>query len=338
MENWRRRPPRRAKLTRLAHSPDKYVTLDPARDKPLKGPFFSGLDLAYRDGLNKESNMTGWKTKTLVATIGLLLFATNLLAENKVDKDVAYGTHERNVLDVYWNTDFKDAPIVFTIHGGGFKNGSKSYCNKDMQKLYMAKGCIVVSPNYRLKKEGTPITVEDCTIDCAMAVAYIQANAKKYGGDPEKIVSTGSSAGGYLSAQMAYKKNWKWPANAKYKPKKLNVIGWFGDSPYLPLHVIKQVTVKDVPGFIMYGGKREHPATPAKQGHDMQAMLKSKKIWSKMVYIDAMGHVPARKVLYSPRSRDKATHEAFLQFLDMVCYGKGEPKGGDVIEVGKKKS
>jgi hypothetical protein len=51
-----------------------------------------------------------------------------------------------------------------------------------------------------------------------------------------------------------------------------------------------------------------------------------------------MGHVPARKVLYSPRSRDKATHEAFLQFLDMICYGKGQPEGGDVIEVGKKPS
>ena len=300
--------------------------------------FLKGLQRARHDGLNKELNMNCWKTMTGVAIFGLLLFTTNLLAENKVDKDVVYGADERNVLDVYWNTDFKNAPIVFTIHGGAFKTGSKAYCNKDMQELYLAKGCIVVSPNYRLKKSGTPITVEDCTIDVAMAVAYIQANAKKYGGDPEKIVSTGSSAGGYLSAQIAYKKNWQWPDDAKYKPKKLNVIGWFGDSPYLPAHVIKQVTAKDVPGFIMYGGKREHPATPAKQGHDMQAILKGNEIWSKMVYIDAMGHVPARKVLYSPRSRDKATHEAFLQFLDMICYGKGQPEGGDVIEVGKKPS
>jgi acetyl esterase/lipase len=287
--------------------------------------------------------MTGWKTKTMkqvfptvIATIGLLIFATNGLAENKVDKDVAYGTHQRHVLDVYWNTDYKDAPIVFTIHGGAFKHGNKSYCNEDMQKFYMAKGCIVVSPNYRLKKEGTPITIEDCTIDVAMAVAYIQANAKKYGGNSAKIVSTGSSAGGYLSAQIAYRKQWNWPADAKHKPEQLSVIGWFGDSPYLPPHVIEQVAEKDVPGFIMYGGKKEHPFTPATLGHAMQAILKSKNVWSKMVYIDAMGHVPAKRILYSPRSRDKATHEAYNQFLDMVCYGKGEPKGGDVIEVGNK--
>ncbi|MGY8750318.1 MAG: hypothetical protein ACKVHR_19935 [Pirellulales bacterium] len=55
-----------------------------------------------------------------------------------------------------------------------------------------------------------------------------------------------------------------------------------------------------------------------------------------MVYIDSMGHVPARRVLFSPRTRDKATCDAFNQFLDLVCYGRGEPKGGDVIEVKKK--
>jgi predicted esterase len=275
------------------------------------------------------------KALTFVVTIGLLIFATNLLAEVKVDKDVSYGTHERNVMDVHWNTDYKNAPIVFTIHGGGFKNGSKSYCNKDMQQLYMAKGCIVVSPNYRLVKKGTPITKDDCTLDVAMAVATIQANAKKYGGDPSKIVSTGASAGGYISAQIAYNKKWNWPADAKYKPKELNIVGWFGNSPFLPPHVIKQVAADDVPGFIMYGGKREHPGTPARQGHDMQAALKGNKVWSKMVSIKSMGHVPGKRVLFSPRSRDKETYEAFNQFLDLVCYGKGEPKGGDVIEVKK---
>lgn len=272
------------------------------------------------------------KIKTVIA-VGLFLFATNLYAEVKVAKDVSYGTHERNVMDIYWDTQFKNAPIVFTIHGGAFKNGSKAYCNKDMRDLYMAKGCIVVSPNYRLKKEGTSITKDDCALDVAMAVAHIQANARKYGGDPSKIVATGASAGGYISAQIAYNKKWDWPAEAKYKPEKLNIVGWFGNSPYLPRTVRKNVRAKDAPGFIMYGGKKEHPATPARQGHDMQSAFTEKQIWSKMVYIDAMGHVPGKRVLFSPRTRDKATYDAFNQFLDLVCYGKGKPKGGDVIEV-----
>ena len=272
------------------------------------------------------------KVKTVIA-VGLFLFTTNLHAEVKVDRNVSYGTHERNVMDIYWNTQYKNAPIVFTIHGGAFKNGSKAYCNKDMRDLYMAKGCIVVSPNYRLKKEGTSITKDDCALDVAMAVAYVQANAKKYGGDPSRIVATGASAGGYISAQIAYNKKWDWPADAKYKPEQLNIVGWFGNSPYLPRSVIRKVSDKDAPGFIMYGGKKEHPATPARQGYDMQSAFTAKQIWSKMVYIDAMGHVPGRRVLFSPRTRDKETYEAFNQFLDLVCYGKGKPKGGDVIKV-----
>ena len=219
------------------------------------------------------------KPKYFPAVAVLLISAVALHAEVKVEKDVSYGPHERNVMDIYWDTENKDAPIVFTIHGGAFRAGSKAYCNADMQKLYLDKKCVVVSPNYRLLKEGTPVTIKDCSIDCAMAVAWMQANAKKYGGDPKRIVSTGGSAGGYLSAVIAYRKKWDWPAEAKHKPEKLNVIGWYGDSPYLPPHVMKLVEEKDPPGFMIYG-QREHKATPAKMGHDMQAIFKSKGIWS----------------------------------------------------------
>ena len=277
------------------------------------------------------------ETKVLAITTVLLALATNISAGIKIEKNVSYGPHSRNLMDVYWNTDYKNAPIVFTIHGGGFKNGDKSYCNGDMRELYMAKGCIVVSPNYRLVKAGTKTTKDDCALDTAMAVAYMQANARKYRGAAAKIVATGASAGGYISAQIAYKKKWEWPAGAKHKPEKLNIAGWFGNSPFLPPALIRQVTAGDPPGFVMYGGKREHPATPAKQGHDIQAALKKNKAWSKMVYIDFMGHVPAKRILFSPKTRDKQTHAAFNQFLDMVCHDKGNPKGGDVIKVGNQK-
>lgn len=272
---------------------------------------------------------------TILTSILTLIFHSNSTAKFKAEKDISYGPHERNVMDVYWNTNFKKAPIVFTIHGGGFKNGSKAYCNRDMIDLYTSKGCIVASPNYRLVGKGKPTTKDDCAMDTAMAVAYMQANAKKYGADPARILSTGSSAGGYISAWIAYQKNWQWPEHAKYKPEKLNIIGWFGDSPYLPKPLINQVQAGDPPGFFMYGGKREHPATPAKQGHDIQTALKKNGVWNKMVYIDSMGHVPAKRILFSPQSRNKKTYDAYLKFLNMVCHRKGKPTGGDVIRLNK---
>lgn len=272
---------------------------------------------------------------TILASILAFISHSNSTAKFKAEKDISYGPHERNVMDVYWNTNFKNAPIVFTIHGGGFKNGSKAYCNRDMIGLYMSEGCIVVSPNYRLVGKGKAITKDDCAMDSAMAVAYMQANAKKFGADPTRILSTGSSAGGYISAWIAYQKNWQWPDHAKYKPEKLNIIGWFGDSPYLPKPLINQVQAGDPPGFFMYGGKREHPATPARQGHDIQAALKKNGVWNKMVYIDFMGHVPAKRILFSPQSRNEETYDAYLEFLNMVCHRKGKPKGGDVIKLNK---
>ncbi len=261
------------------------------------------------------------------------LLCPKLNSVPKVEKNLSYGPHERQVMDVYWDSGYENAPIVFTIHGGGFKKGDKVYCNADMRKLYAGKGCIVVSPNYRLVGKGEPITKDDCALDAAMAVAYLQANAKRFGGDPKRILSTGSSAGGYISAWIAYRKNWDWPSYARHKPRKLNIVGWFGDSPFLPPDLISQVGPGDPPGFVLYGGKREHPATPASQGHDVQSALRKSKVWSKMVYVDFLGHVPAKRILFSPQTRDRETHQAYLQFLDMVCHGKGNPKAGELIEV-----
>ena len=271
----------------------------------------------------------------LATTIVTILFSSQIAAEFKTEKDVSYGPHERNVMDIYWDTSFKNAPIVFTIHGGGFRFGDKAYCNEHMIKLYMSKGCIVVSPNYRLLKIGTGVSVKDCVIDSAMAVAYIQEHAKKYGGNPKKIVSTGASAGGFISAWIAYSNKWEWPSYAEYKPKKLNIVGWFGNSPGLPPNIINRVNSGDPPGFVMFGGKKEHPKTPASMGHAIQAMLTKNKVWSKMVCIDSMGHVPAKHILFNPKTRDEETYTAFNEFLDLVCYNKGKPTGGNVIKVKK---
>ena len=271
----------------------------------------------------------------LAIALSAFFFSIHLSAEFKAQKDISYGPHERNLLDVYWDTEYKNAPIVFTIHGGGFRFGDKAYCNEDMIKLYMSKGCIVVSPNYRLLKIGTEVSIKDCVIDSAMAVAYIQEHAEKYGGNPKRIVSTGASAGGFISAWIAYNDNWEWPAFAKYKPKKLNIVGWFGNSPGLPTNIINFVNSGDPSGFVIFGGKKEHPKTPASMGHAIQAMLTKNKVWSKMVYIDSMGHVPAKRILFNPKTRDVETYTAFNEFLDLVCYNKGKPKGGDVINVKK---
>ncbi|SVE59468.1 uncharacterized protein METZ01_LOCUS512322, partial [marine metagenome] len=43
---------------------------------------------------------------TFATTILAFFLSFSLSAEFKAEKDVSYGPHERNVLDVYWNTKF----------------------------------------------------------------------------------------------------------------------------------------------------------------------------------------------------------------------------------------
>ncbi|HTI51122.1 MAG TPA: hypothetical protein VL475_09225, partial [Planctomycetaceae bacterium] len=39
--------------------------------------------------------------------------------------NVRYGPHERNVLDFWQAASEKPAPLAISIHGGGFREGSK---------------------------------------------------------------------------------------------------------------------------------------------------------------------------------------------------------------------
>ena len=43
----------------------------------------------------------------------------------KVYKDLSYGNHERNVLDLWISNSKINTPLMIYIHGGGFGSGSK---------------------------------------------------------------------------------------------------------------------------------------------------------------------------------------------------------------------
>ena len=113
-------------------------------------------------------------------------------------RDLEYGPHERNVLDVFTTPVPGGAskPVVVFVHGGGFARGSKSsegtpfYDNIGLWAV--AQDLVGVTLNYRLAPQSTwPSGIEDLTA----AVAWLRANVASYGGDPNKIVLWGHSAG-----------------------------------------------------------------------------------------------------------------------------------------------
>ena len=117
--------------------------------------------------------------------------------EYSVWRDVAYGDAARHKLDVYAPKDAKGAPIILMVHGGGWTMGDKAntgvYLNKGGH--YLAKGYVFISMNYRLVPDVTPIEQAQ---DVARALRFVQTKAKSWGGDAQRVVLMGHSAGAHL--------------------------------------------------------------------------------------------------------------------------------------------
>ena len=111
-------------------------------------------------------------------------------------RDVAYGPHERHRLDVFTADDAQGRAVLLFVHGGGFVRGDKSTPgtphNENVGLWAWRSGMVGVTMNYRLAPEHRfPAGAEDV----AAAVAWLRANVGEHGGDPDRIVLAGSSAG-----------------------------------------------------------------------------------------------------------------------------------------------
>ena len=120
-----------------------------------------------------------------------------------VEKDLAYGDHEREKLDLYVPKGDGPFPLALWVHGGGWTGGSKEG-NPFMHML--AKGYAVASTNYRFSQQAIfPAQI----YDVKGAVRFLRANAKKYKLDPDHFGVGGASAGGHLVALLGTSGNVK---------------------------------------------------------------------------------------------------------------------------------
>lgn len=93
----------------------------------------------------------------------------------------------------------KKKPVVIYIHGGGWVVGDRKRVY-NMPSWLTSKGYIFVALDYR-KIPNT--TIDGQVRDVTAAVAWARRNIRKYGGDPNRMVLMGHSAGAHLSALVA---------------------------------------------------------------------------------------------------------------------------------------
>src|SRR5262245_34401141 len=115
----------------------------------------------------------------------------------KVTRDVKYGPHERNTLDLFVPEGAgAGRPVFMFVHGGGFVRGSKRQGDSPFYDNIMLwavrNGMIGVNVEYRLAPQSTwPSGGEDL----GLAVRWAGDNAAAHGGDANRVYLMGHSAG-----------------------------------------------------------------------------------------------------------------------------------------------
>jgi acetyl esterase/lipase len=111
-----------------------------------------------------------------------------------------------------WTPNNADAnsklPVLVWFHGGAFIQGSGAQSRYDGSEL-ARRGAVVITINYRLGPMGMfahpALTAESapneplgnfCLLDMMAALTWTRANIAAFGGDPNNITISGSSAGG----------------------------------------------------------------------------------------------------------------------------------------------
>lgn len=91
-------------------------------------------------------------------------------------------------------------PVVYYTHGGGMMLGDNRTGLETPLDWAQELDAVVVSVEYRLAPEHPyPAPLEDVYA----GLSWVGENAKEIGGDPERIIVSGTSAGGGLTAGLA---------------------------------------------------------------------------------------------------------------------------------------
>jgi acetyl esterase/lipase len=124
----------------------------------------------------------------------------------RVAHDLSYGAGPRRKLDIYDNAaaGTHPKPVLVFFYGGGWHGGDKDHYGF-AARAYAAKGFLVIVPDYRLVPEvHFPAFLEDS----AAAIAWAWRNSARYGGDPNRIMTAGHSAGAYNAVMPALDRKW----------------------------------------------------------------------------------------------------------------------------------
>ena len=119
----------------------------------------------------------------------------------RVDRDIAYGAHERHFLDIYRPVKPEPgAPVVVFFYGGGWDSGARQMYGFIGAALASC-GFITVIPDYRLFPE---VVYPEYMSDAAQTYDWVVKNLVETAEFNVPVFVMGHSAGAHMGALLAY--------------------------------------------------------------------------------------------------------------------------------------
>lgn len=228
--------------------------------------------------------------------------------------DVAYGSHERQKLDIYL-ANGKDrgspASTIIFFYGGSWESGNKKDY-KFVAEALTAQGFDVVIPDYRVYPQVVfPAFVEDG----ASVVAWAKQHLDDYGASDERLFVAGHSAGAHIAALLTLDASYLEQAGLTPSVFK-GMIGLAGPYDFLPL---KSDTLKTIfgpeeqrwrsqpihyadagnPPMLLLVGEDDRTVLP-KNSYNLAAKIREKGGNVQLETFDEYGHVAMVAKLAKP--------------------------------------
>ena len=165
-------------------------------------------------------------------SFGIRLFNAKLAADRfyrrytGIVKNIPYGDHTAERLDIYKPSAPGPLPVLIWVHGGGWQSGSKELYAPVAQRI-VPENIVVVIPGYTLyPKAGA----SDQAQEIARAFQWTREHISAYGGDPDRIMLGGQSAGAHLTGLVALDQSYL----AALGHSSGEICGWYGIAGRIP--------------------------------------------------------------------------------------------------------
>lgn len=164
----------------------------------VEGAFVRELGAAWRDDLDPDVRHRGRLPWGRMVLFPFPFFRGPV----RRSRNIAYGdAGRRNRLDLYRRRrGAAGGPILIHLHGGHFRHGWKSFQSRPLLHRLARRGWVCISANYRLQPRAT---FPDYVVDLKKVIHWAREHAHEHGGDRERVIVAGSSAGAHVAATAA---------------------------------------------------------------------------------------------------------------------------------------